>query len=55
VTPLHKAAGDGRLEVVRLLLAKGADRGLQTRAGRTPLDLARQGGHPAVVRLLEAP
>ncbi|MCW5610113.1 MAG: ankyrin repeat domain-containing protein [Rubrivivax sp.] len=46
--PRHQA-------VVRDLLAAGADRRLTDRNGRTALDLARERGYSAMVRLLEAP
>ena len=46
--PRHQA-------VVRDLLAAGADRRLTDRNGRSALDLARERGYSAMVRLLEAP
>lgn len=39
-TPLHDAALDGDVDLVRLLLAHGADRSARTKYGRTPLDFA---------------
>ncbi len=39
VTPLHAAAAHGRVEAVRLLLARGADPNAQTDDGITPLHL----------------
>ena len=50
--------GDGgtrHTEVVRLLTAAGANRAIADRQGRTPLDLARERGYAAMVRLLDAP
>ncbi len=46
--PRHQA-------VVRELLAAGARRDLTDRSGRTALQLARERGYAAMVRLLEAP
>jgi ankyrin repeat protein len=49
--------GDGgarHTEVVRLLLAAGANRNIPDRQRATPLDLARGRGYAAMVRLLEA-
>ncbi|KIW65253.1 hypothetical protein PV04_07527 [Phialophora macrospora] len=42
-TPLSHAAGDGRLEVVELLLEKGAIGDLEDKFGQTPLRRAREG------------
>jgi ankyrin repeat protein len=50
--------GDGGLRhqaCVRALLAAGADRRIADRAGRTPLQHARERGYAAIVSLLEAP
>jgi ankyrin repeat protein len=38
--------------IVRLLLDQGADVGARTASGSTPLSMASQKGHAAVVRLL---
>ncbi len=61
--PLIQASANGRLEVVRILLDAGADpnmRVVEDRSPahpkgdlRTPLRMARRGGHEAVVRLLQ--
>ncbi len=48
--------GDGgprHQEIVRLLLAAGADAGIADRAGKTPLTLAREKGYAEIVRILE--
>ena len=51
-TPLHSASLYGRLDVVRLLLDKGAMKECKTRLGYTPLMCAAQQGHLQVVKLL---
>ncbi|HSI34810.1 MAG: ankyrin repeat domain-containing protein [Phycisphaerae bacterium] len=48
-TALHAAAENGHVEIVKLLLAKGADRDKRS-LGKTPADLA--GAHPEVLKLL---
>ncbi len=50
---LHYAAAAGHIEVMRVLLAHGADPGLTDEAGATPLDLARKAGKTAAARLLK--
>jgi AAA domain/Ankyrin repeats (many copies) len=52
-TALHLAAGDGRVEIVKLLCEKGADVNLRDRWGSRPLDEAKSGGHLECVRVLE--
>lgn len=54
VTPLHLAAGKGHLEVVKLLLAKGASPDVKTPAGQTPVHRAAEGGHKEIIELLLA-
>ena len=49
---LHKAVGRGHADVVRLLLEKGADRNLEDRQGRTPLDLAEEKGREEIAEML---
>ena len=51
-TPLHEAAFNGDLPLVRLLLDSGADRGLRTGDGETALDIAAKQGRHDVARLL---
>jgi ankyrin repeat protein len=53
-TPLHGAAQSGDRDLVKLLLAKGADREARADTGQTALDLAMTHGHGAVAALLEA-
>jgi ankyrin repeat protein len=54
VTPLHRAAQQGRIDVVRLLLASGADVNAQDKYGNTPLHESALFGHKDVVALLLA-
>ena len=51
-TALLTAAANGQEELVRLLLDRGADRRASLPDGRTAADLAREGGHDALARLL---
>jgi len=53
-TALHLAASEGQLDVVRLLIERGADVSARDRWGGTPLDDARRHGHRAVEELLLA-
>lgn len=46
---MHVAAGGGRASAVSALLTKGADPGVATRTGDTPLHLACQNGHVTTV------
>jgi uncharacterized protein len=50
--PIHEAAYNGDVALVRLLLARGADRTLRTGDGHTPMEIAVQRGRHEVVRLL---
>jgi cytohesin len=52
--PIHWAAEYGRLEVVKVLLRHGADVNALTESGRTPMVLANNYGHQAVVDYLRA-
>jgi hypothetical protein len=53
-TPLHYAAYQGHTELVKLLLAKGAEVNAKDNAGRTPLHSAAGRGHTGSVELLLA-
>ena len=50
--PLHYAAFEGRAEVVKYLLEKGADKNSLAPNGFTPLMLAARGGHLEAARSL---
>lgn len=50
--PLHEAAGQGRLEVVKYLVEKGADVNITTKSGSRPLNQAAYGGHAEVMEYL---
>ncbi len=50
-TPLHNAVLFGKTEIVKVLLANGADVNSKTNEGKTPSDLARINGHTAIVQL----
>jgi ankyrin repeat protein len=51
-TPLHHAAREGREDVVKFLLSKGADANIQRVDGWTPLIDASSNGHVGVARIL---
>lgn len=51
--PLHQAASHGNLPLVRLLTQHGARVAPMSDDDRTPLAMARDGGHAAVARFLE--
>lgn len=52
-TSLMTAAAEGQLEVVQLLLERGADHTLEDVDGDTALGFAKERGHTGVVELLE--
>ncbi|XP_063600932.1 inversin-like [Penaeus indicus] len=51
-SPLHRAAGKGRRQVVAMLLEAGAEVNAKDRSESSPLHWAAGGGHDAVVELL---
>ncbi|KAM9321153.1 ankyrin repeat domain-containing protein 42 [Gastrophryne carolinensis] len=51
-TPLHKAAGQGRIECLQWLLEMGADYNINNEAGETPKDVAKRFAQLAAVKLL---
>jgi len=53
-TPLHEAAFNGDVALVRLLMENGADRRLRTGDGQTALEIATLKAHDEVARLLRA-
>lgn len=53
VTALHAAAKAGFVRVIEVLLNAGADTAARTKAGETPLDLARKNKRSAAVALLQ--
>ena len=53
-TPLHWVASEGHIEVVKILLAEGADVNACNKDQNTPLLVACAEGHPEVVKQLLA-
>ncbi|CAN1157452.1 Protein SENSITIVITY TO RED LIGHT REDUCED 1 [Linum perenne] len=53
-TALHLASSEGRVEIVRLLIEKGASVNSLDRWGRTPLSDARSFGHVEICKILES-
>ena len=51
-TPLHEAAFNGDVALVRLLLGSGADRRLRSGDGQTALEIADRHGRREVAKLL---
>jgi ankyrin repeat protein len=51
-SPLHEAARNNHVEIVRLLLDAGANPSLTNGDGKTALELATEQGHAAVVAML---
>lgn len=51
-TPLMAAAYTGQADMVRLLLARGADKSLQGFDGKTAQEMAAQAGHQEVLLAL---
>jgi len=52
-TPLHEAADNNYIELVKLLLAHGADKHAKSDDGRTPLDMAAAHPFEEVVAVLQ--
>ena len=55
LTALMWAAGQGQVEAVKVLLARGASVELRDDRGLTAKEIARQAGHGPVVEVLSAP
>jgi len=52
-TPLHHAAEQGNIALVKVLLDNGADKEIKDDQGRTPLKIAEEKGHKEIADLLQ--
>jgi hypothetical protein len=52
-TPLFTAVKNGKTEIVKFLLSRGADPTRRSTKGRTPLEVAEGNGYSSIVDLLE--
>ncbi|KAJ6658530.1 hypothetical protein lerEdw1_019917 [Lerista edwardsae] len=52
VTPLHKAASEGREDCIRVLIEAGADVHAKDAEGQEPIDLCKMWGHRACAKCL---
>jgi len=52
-TPIHLAAREGHIDIVKLLIKHGSDRNLEDSEGNTPLDLAERENHNHIVIYLK--
>ena len=53
MTPLHEAAQHGNNNIVVYLLDCGAGKTVRNEKGKTPYDLAIEGGHKDTAKLLK--
>ena len=53
MSDLHRAAFDGHTEIVRALLANGADVNAKNDNGYTPLQVAKDLNNIAIIKILE--
>lgn len=53
-TPLHTAAENGRVDIVKFLLDNCADPKLRDTKGFLPIDNAKNKNHPEIVNLLRS-
>lgn len=51
-TPLHWASYKGHITIIEMLLQAGADVNARDKVGRSPLDMAADGGQTAVIKFL---
>jgi len=52
-TPLHYAAENGQVEIVKLLIEKGSDINLQDKYGRTLFQFATSTGNIEIIKLIQ--
>ena len=52
-TPLHMAAIGGHIDIVKVLLEKGAEVGIKNSQDYTALNIAHQGDNQEIIKLIE--
>ena len=53
-TPFHEAAKSENLKMVQLLIERGASINIKNRKGKTPLDLAKDGGNSDIYAFIKS-
>ncbi|KDR84884.1 hypothetical protein GALMADRAFT_298243 [Galerina marginata CBS 339.88] len=53
--PIHLACDRGNVDIVKFLLARGADRNITDPDGLSPLELSQEAGHSEIETLLASP
>ncbi len=54
-TALYKASAAGKVDIVDILLRRGANKEYRDRTGRSVVDIARENGREDVLKILNEP